>query len=56
MAAAFASRRMAFWNEYYPKLQQVKFDTEREVISGGTTGVAMGMLSYIAFVIAFVPF
>ena len=56
MAAAFAPRRMAFWNNYYPKLQQVEFDTKKEVVSGGNAGVAMGMLSYIALVIVFVPF
>jgi len=56
MAAAFASRRMAFWNDYYPKLQQVKFDTEKEVVSGGSAGVAMGMLIYIALVVVFVLF
>ena len=56
MAAAFAPRRMAFWNDYYPKLQQVEFDTKKEVVSGGSAGVAMGMLSYLAVVIVFVLF
>jgi len=56
MAAAFAPRRMAFWNDYYPKLQQVKFDTEEEVVSGGSADVAMGMLSHIALAIVFVLF
>lgn len=56
MAAAFAPRRMAFWNDYYPKLQQVDFDSKKEVVSGGTAGVTMGMLSYIAFVMVFVLF
>ena len=51
MAAAFAPRRMAFWNDYYPKLQQVEFDTKKEVVSGGSAGVAMGMLSYIALIV-----
>lgn len=34
MAASFAPRRMAFWNDYYPKLEQVKFDTKEYVASG----------------------
>ena len=56
MVAAFAPRRMAFWNDYNPKLQQVEFDTKKEVVSGGSAGVAMGMLRYIALVIVFVLF
>ena len=56
MAAAFAPRRMAFWNDYNPKLQQVEFDTKKEVVSGGSAGVAMGMLSYVALVIVLVLF
>ena len=34
MAASFAPLRMAFWNDYYPKLEQVKFDTKEYVASG----------------------
>ena len=34
MAASFDPRRMAFWNDYYPKLEQVKFDTKEYVASG----------------------
>lgn len=34
MAASFAPRRMAFWNDYYPKLEQIKFDTKEYVASG----------------------
>jgi len=56
MAAAFAPRRMAFWNDYYPKLQQVKFDTEKKVVSGGSANVAIVMLSYIALAVVFVLF
>ena len=56
MAAAFAPRRMAFWNDYYPKLQQVEFDIKKEVVSGVSAGVAMGMLRYIALLIVFVVF
>ena len=56
MAAAFAPRRMAFWNDYYPKLQQVEFDTRKEVVRGGSDALVMGMLSYIALVIVIVVF
>ena len=41
MAASFNPRRMSFWNEYYPKLAQVKFDTEKEVVSGARAGITM---------------
>ena len=41
MATSFYPHRMAFWNDYYPKLMQVKFDTKKEVVSG-TSGVTIG--------------
>ena len=47
MAASFYPRRMAFWNDYYPKLEQVKFDTKKEVVSGANTSVAMGIFLHI---------
>ena len=34
MAASFNPRRMAFWNDYRPKLVEVKFDTKKEVVNG----------------------
>ena len=38
MAASFYPRRMAFWNDYYPKLTQMKFDTKEEIVaSAGVT-------------------
>ena len=52
MAAAFASRRMAFWNEYNPKLLQVKFDTKVEVTSGASAGVATAIVFQVALVIS----
>ncbi|KAJ7384149.1 hypothetical protein OS493_023477 [Desmophyllum pertusum] len=50
MAASFAPRRMAFWNDYHPKLAQVKFDTKKDVASGASTGVTMAMFIHIALV------
>ncbi|XP_078376108.1 neuroligin-4, X-linked-like [Oculina patagonica] len=51
MAAAFAPRRMAFWNDYYPKLAQVKFDTKHEVVSGASAGVAIAMSLHITLIV-----
>ena len=51
MAAAFAPRRMSFWNDYYPKLDQVKFDLKKGVISGSNSGVAMAIFYHVALVI-----
>ncbi len=56
MAAAFAPRRMAFWNDYYPKLAQVKFETRKDVPSGNSAGVAMAMFQYIALVVILMTF
>ena len=50
MAASFYPRRMAFWNDYYPKLVKVKFGTKKEVVSGANTSVAMGTFLHILFV------
>ena len=41
MAVSFYPRRMAFWNDYYPKLEQVKFDTKKEVVSSACKVVVM---------------
>ena len=52
MAKVFAPRRMAFWNDYYPKLAQVKFETKTEdIISGAIAGVAMAIIFQIALTI-----
>lgn len=53
--AAFYPRRMAFWNDYHPKLVQVKFD--KKVVSGASIGVTMEkclqvILSFICVMIA----
>ena len=53
MAAAFAPRRMAFWNDYYPKLAQVKFDTRDKVGSGSNVDVAMAMFLKVALIFVF---
>ena len=51
MAASFYPRRMAFWNDYHPKLTQVKFETKKEVVSGASAGVTMGTFVQIVFAI-----
>ena len=33
LKASFNPRRMSFWNDYYPKLEQVKFDANKEVVN-----------------------
>ena len=54
MAASFYPRRMAFWNDYYPKLAQLKFDIKEELVSGGSTGVTMGTFVQIILIAIFV--
>ncbi|KAL9966491.1 hypothetical protein ACROYT_G024573 [Oculina patagonica] len=56
MAAAFAPRRMAFWNNYHPKLSQVKFETKKDVASGTSASVAMAMFYHIALVVILIMF
>ncbi len=56
MAVAFAPRRMAFWNDYHPKLAQVNFETRKDVPSGNSAGVAMAMFQYIALVVILMTF
>ena len=51
MAEAFAPRRMAFWNDYHPKLAQVKFNNKNEVVSGASAGAAMAMLLHITLIV-----
>lgn len=50
MAAAFNPRRMAFWNDYYPKLRDVDFDNKKDVASTSTR-MTMAVFSQIAFLI-----
>jgi len=40
---------MSFWNDYYPKLEQVKFDVNKEVVSGAIAVVTKGTIFQIAF-------
>ena len=49
MAASFAPRRMSFWNDYHPKLTQVKFEAKNEVVNGASVSVAMATCLYITF-------
>ena len=41
IATSFYPRRMAFWNDYYPKLAQLKFDTNEDVASGARAVIVM---------------
>jgi len=50
MAASFNPRRMSFWNDYHPELVQVKFYTEKEVVSGAEASFTMGTLFQIVFI------
>ena len=43
MAASFYPRRMSFWNDDYPKLEQVKFDDEEKHSNGASVGVSLGL-------------
>ena len=47
LKASFNPRRMSFWNDYYPKLEQVKFDANKEVVSGAKDIVTMGMIGTV---------
>ena len=49
LKASFNPRRMSFWNDYYPKLEQVKFDVNKEVVSGAIAVVTKGIILQVAF-------
>ena len=49
LKTSFNSRRMSFWNNYYPKLEQVKFDVNKEVVSGAKDVVTMGTALQVVF-------
>ena len=51
MEASFNPRRMAFWNDYHPKLVELKFDTKKEVVSSANPIVTMGTSLYIVLII-----
>ena len=38
---------MSFWNDYYPKLEQVKFDDKKRHSSGASVGVSLGLFVVI---------
>ena len=52
MAASFNPRRMAFWNDYHPKL--VKFETNKDGFSGASPAVIMGTFLHIVLSIILV--
>ena len=47
MVASFYPRRMSFWNDYYPKLEQVKFDEEKKPSNRASAGVSLAMFFVI---------
>ena len=47
MAASFNPRRMAFWNDYYPELVELKFDTKKEVVSGASARVTKAIFFHV---------
>ena len=50
MAASFNPRRMAFWNDYHPKLMQVRFDITKEVVSGANASATIAAFLYILII------
>ena len=52
MKASFNPRRISFWNDYYPKLTQLKFDTRTEVVSGVKVGASMATFYQIVLIIS----
>ena len=50
MASSFYPRRMAFWNDYYPKLEEMKFDVAKEE-SGASVDVAIGTFTQVVVAI-----
>ena len=54
MEASFHPRRMSFWNDYYPKLMQLKFDIIKDKVIGGANAivnVATGKVLLVSFVV-----
>ena len=49
LKTSFNSRRMSFWNNYYPKLEQVRFDVNKEVVSAAKDVVTMGTSLQVVF-------
>lgn len=56
MLASFYPRRMAFWNDYHPKLVEVKFDIKKEVVSGASAGVTIETFIQISLSLIFTLF
>ena len=49
MGTAFNPRRMAFWNDYYPKLAKFKIDSEVFVVNSANAGFAIEMVQTVLF-------
>ena len=57
MAVSFYPRRMAFWNDYHPKLTQLDIDINKKVVHGAAVvSVASGTLFQFLLVIILVVF
>ena len=58
MASNFYPHRMAFWNDYYPKLAEVKFEMteKRHKVSGGSLGTDVRMWLQIVLPAVYVTF
>ena len=59
MEASFHPRRMSFWNDYYPKLMQLKFDIVKDKVFGGAhaiVNVAMGKVFLVLFVVVWLMY
>ena len=51
MAGSYHPHRMAFWNNYYPKLSQVKFEIKTVVASGTSSTATMATLVHVIIAI-----
>ena len=51
MKASYNPRRMAFWNDYLPKLEKLKFDATGAIKPVASASVTMGTVVQIVFVI-----
>ena len=54
MAASFYPRRMAFWNDYHPKLTQFKFDTMENITTSASAVITIGAFVWIVLAIVLV--
>ena len=48
MTASFNPRRMSFWNDYRPKLAQLNFDSNKNLVSSASSVVVTGAILKVA--------